>query len=271
MDSITNCGKSSARKKLKGFTLVELLIVIAIISILAGMISLSVAAIVRNSRLETANNGAKAVYTGLQNALVQMEIKQQDNLLDPITYGETGTFSNYVTIEFLMDNGILSSTNLFTKSGDTANFYISDGTMKSAFKYDYPNTEEPVSPSDVEKERERQFLKLAKYVTDNLDMGFTGYVYAAIDLNDWAVDSIVFIENYSKVVNAANGINDFVPSFKTKTLVAGSANRIPFCNDIFQQRDIYDGKETAVLDAAGAVVGFYPYYNDINGTLSSYA
>lgn len=256
MDSNTNCGKSSATKKLKGFTLVELLIVIAIISILAGMISVATSTLVRNSRLETASNKAKSVYTGLQNMLIQMEIKHQDNLLDPVTYGETGTFSNYVTLSFIMDNG---------KIPDTEDFVVSDGSMTATLNYKYPNA---AAPAD---DKEKEYRKVAKYITDNLDASFTGYVYAAIDLSDWAVDSVVFIEDYNKVKNAANGIEDFVPSFKTKTLVTASANKVPFCDDVFQQRDIYDGKETTVLDAAGTIVGFYPYYNDITGTTVTYA
>ena len=256
MDSNTNCGKSSATKKLKGFTLVELLIVMAILSILAGMISIVTSGIVRDSKLEAARTSAQEVYTGIQNTLVQMEIKQQGNLLNPITYGETGTFSNYVTLSFIMETGQISSSE---------NFIISDGTMTKTLNYNYPNAN--VAADDNEK----NFRLLAKYITDNLSMEFTGYVYAAIDMSDWMVDSVVVIEDYNKVKNAANGINDFVPKWCTKTSVAAASNdRIPFCDDIFQQKKIYSGKETAVLNAGGTAIGFYPFLNDVTGTTVSY-
>ncbi|MGN1137309.1 MAG: type II secretion system protein [Oscillospiraceae bacterium] len=256
MDSNTNCGKSSATKKLKGFTLVELLIVIAIISILAGMVSIVTGGLVRDSRLESARTTAQNVYTAVQNTLVQMEIKQQDDLLNPITYGETGTFSKYVTLEFIMDNGLISGSEDFT---------ISDGTMTKTLNYDYPDADAAAD------DNEKNFRRLAKYLTDNLSMDFTGYVYAAIDMENWVVDSVVYIEDYNRVKNAANGIEDFAPNWCTKSSMAtASNNRIPFCDNVFQQRNIYSGKESAVLNAAGTAVGFYPFLDDVTGTTVSY-
>lgn len=269
MDSNKNCGKSSAIKKLKGFTIVELLIVMAILSILAGMISIVTSGLVRDARLESARNTAQEVYTGIQNALVQMEIKQQSDLLNPVTYGETGTFSNYVTLCFIMENGAISKSNYLTLSGDNTNFAFSDGTMESKLLYDYPNA---VAASD---DKEKAFRKLAKYIVDNLSMDFTGYVYAAIDMEDWVVDSVVYIEDYNKVKNSTNGIADFVPMFKTKSsgstnIMTASNSRIPFCKDIFAQKRIYSGKPsdpddaaTLLPEAAGTAVGYYPLYADI--------
>lgn len=255
MDSNTNCGKSSATKKLKGFTLVEILIVLALLSIIAGMLSIITSGLMRDSKLEAARTRAQSVYTGLQNMLIQMEIKQQNDLLDPVTYGQTGTPTNYVTLSFILDNGVIS---------DTEDFVISDGSMTATLNYNYPDADPPADDT------ERAFRKVAKYIKDNLSMEFTGYVYAAIDMNDWMVDSVVAIEDYNRVKNATNGIEDFVPSFRTKAGVLASAGKIPFCEDVYQQKKIYDGKETTVLDAAGTAVGFYPFYNDIVGTTVSY-
>lgn len=256
MDSNTNCGKSSATKKLKGFTLVEILIVMALLSIIAGMISIVTSGLMRDSKLEAARTDAQSVYTGLQNMLIQMEIKQQNDLLNPTTYGTTCTPTNYVTLEFIMDNGTIPGAE---------DFIITDGsTSTPPLHYDYPNADAPADDT------ERAFRKVAKYIKDNLSMEFTGYVYAAIDMNDWMVDSVVVIEDYNRVKNAANGINDFVPTFRTKSGVLASANKVPFCDDVYQQKNIYAGKETAVLDAAGTAVGFYPFYNDIVGTTVSY-
>lgn len=266
MDSNKNCGKSSA-KSLKGFTLIELLIVIAILAILAGMISILTTGLVRDSRLETARDKAQTVYTSVQNALIQMEIKQESNLLDPTTYGAGGTlFTQYVTLSFVVDNGTM------TKSHDLV---IDDGLAAAVhLPYDYPDS----APAATEEEK--KFRKLAKYLTDNLAMDFTGYVYAAIDMEDWIVDSVVFAEDYERVENSANGIADFVPMFKTKSsgstnIMTASNGRIPFCEDIYSQKRIYSGKTlddgTFLGKAAGTAVGYYPLYADIeNSTTVSY-
>ncbi len=264
MDSNKNCGKSSA-KSLKGFTLIELLIVIAILAILAGMISILTTGLVRDSRLETARDKAQTVYTSVQNALIQIEIKQESDLLDPTTYGAGGTFSKYVTLSFVMDNGIMTSSH---------SLVINDGTTTATLSYNYPDA------ASATTNTEKKFRKLAKYLTDNLAMDFTGYVYAAIDMEDWIVDSVVFAEDYERVENSANGIADFVPMFKTKSsgstnIMTASNGRIPFCEDIYSQKRIYSGKTlddgTFLGKAAGTAVGYYPLYADIeNSTTVSY-
>ena len=260
MDSNKNCGKSSA-KSLKGFTLIELLIVIAILAILAGMISILTTGLVRDSRLETARDKAQTVYTSVQNALIQ----QESELLDPTTYGAGGTFSKYVTLSFVMDNGTMTSSH---------DFVIDDGSTTATLAYDYPNA------TSAATNTEKKFRKLAKYLTDNLAMDFTGYVYAAIDMEDWVVDSVVFAEDYEKVESSVNGIADFVPMFKTKSsgstnIMAASNGRIPFCESTYAQKRIYSGKAlddgTFLGDATGTAIGYYPLYADIeNSTTVSY-
>lgn len=257
MDNIKDCGKSSAPKKLKGFTLIELIIVMAILAILASMISILATGIVRDARLDAARSQAQSAYTAIQNTLVQLEINGKGDLLDPATYGGTGTNNDYVILSFVMDNGNLG--------GSYGSTFIQNGTNTSTLTYSYPNS---VTPAD---DKEREFRKLAKYLVDNMDMSFTGYVYAAIDMSDWMVDSVVTIENYSKIT-ATTPITTYVPKWGTKsgTMAAASSGKIPFCEDVFQQRDIYKGTETACLDAAGTVVGFYPFLNDMKSSTVTY-
>lgn len=264
MDNIKDCGKSSAPKKLKGFTLIELIIVMAILAILASMISILATGIVRDARLDAARSQAQSAYTAIQNTLVQLEINGKGDLLDPTTYGATsGTNSDYVILSFVMDNG-----NLGGSYGSTT---IQNGSKTvtpkdaSGNNYSYPNSNPP------ENDKEREFRKLAKYLTDNLDMGFTGYVYAAIDMSDWMVDSVVTIENYSKIT-ATTPITTYVPKWGTKsgTMATASSGKIPFCGNAIQQRDIYSGKETACLDAVGTAVGFYPFLDDMDSSTVTY-
>jgi prepilin-type N-terminal cleavage/methylation domain-containing protein len=65
-------------KLLKGFTLVEMIVVIAIIGILFSIGSLAVSVIIRDANLRTANDNAHEALTYVQNWLIDLEIKNVD-------------------------------------------------------------------------------------------------------------------------------------------------------------------------------------------------
>lgn len=64
--------------KVKGFTLIELIVVIAIIGVLAAILVPSMLGYVRNARISSANANAKQVHTAASSVLTQLGIDNFD-------------------------------------------------------------------------------------------------------------------------------------------------------------------------------------------------
>ncbi len=231
------CGNKSAVKKVKGFTLLELIIVVAIIAILAGISSVLITGYIRDANCESVNNRAQQVYASVQNMLVECEIDNDTSFIDPKYVSMGGDSSApYVYLTLVMNNGEL----------DKSNTIISNLAMSTNY-------------AGAAAYATKSYDLLKRYLQETLAADFTGGAMVCIDIESFAVDSVVYAEDPAKLNNAISGGSGqaaFVDEYqKNGAFTAGVKNRIYGCKDIYHQKDQYD--ET------GYYIGYYPYMSNV--------
>lgn len=79
-------------KKIKGFTLVELIVVIAVIGVLAGILVPTMMGYVKKAKVTNANSAAKSLYNASMSALRESDVSHP---VPDGTYASTDAESNY--------------------------------------------------------------------------------------------------------------------------------------------------------------------------------
>ena len=98
--------------RVKGFTLIELIIVIAIIGVLAGILAPTMSAYYTRSRIKAANSNAKMVYNASQTA-VQKYINRDRMATGSILASERSPFDGFVLVFYNGTTGTAGYSNAY--------------------------------------------------------------------------------------------------------------------------------------------------------------
>lgn len=234
--------------KVKGFTLIEMLIVMAIIAVLAGMISLFVQGFQRDARIESNNNKAQMLHTGFQNLLMQCEINQDRSLFDADALGDEPSNAAYKADQMVYNEVF---------------FRMADGKVDDVILVvsKYATQADKIAYTQRGSD---WFKDLEKAILSVVDNTFEGVCAVYIDYEDYIVDSAICFELGDRTDNidlkvystGGNGVGALMYSINPYAPYTQTANETN-SDKVYRMLTSLDAQKEAVK-RDGIYFGAYP-------------
>lgn len=230
---MNNVKSGSDCKTLKGFTLIEMIVVMAIIAVLAGIVTNSIQGFQRDARMEADNNRAQMAYMGFQNMLTRCEVMQNRTVFDADALRA-------------LDSGSPSHTNDGIKYS-VVNFTVSGGDISGAI--DVKTTYTSGSMNSSFNAGSKAYKKLRDTIMGNLTLDYDGTIYVYVNYEDYTVDAACYFED-------TDG-----------TKVSDGLNRLTQCNSASSgstYKTLEDGaQQKSLIKLNGLYIGAYPKKNEV--------
>lgn len=273
--------------------MIELIIVMAIIAILAGIMSLAIGGFQRDARIETNNNKAQMIYMAFQDILIDCEVKQDKSIFEGhsgedidgivgavvffrISEKDANNHANKNGTSGLGDEihvmamhagavtngGIGGSPNLCSRS-----FWISGTDNPDADSG--PGANDSTVGSEFGLKGAKRWDKFNTYISKRMDKSMAGTYVVALDLANYQVLSVIYreLENGKdpktglydpSEVGAGNpSLSSYINFYeKGKAVTTLDGVSVEFPVRTFLVKDVAQEKD--IVKKSGVYIGAYP-------------